>query len=537
MIDHEQYRFGSASWASEADLRRAGLFGGKGLPIGYFGNNPLHLDSDAPILTIGGAGSGKLRDILGYVVCTAGDQRMLIFDPRGELAAISLHNFIRFGASAWCWNPVALHGHILPQHRLNPLDILKPGDPRLHADCKAIAESLIPLPGGDKTPYFEQRARQWLEVILRCTVERKGGVDFPLLHRTLNMIEGDPHGWADVLQFMLTASDGSARRTATEMLTKQQDTPKEFGAILGTLYANLGWLDDPMLLASLSNADVSLSVLAESERPCTIFLNIPTEYIGLWSPLLRTIFTVTMRYKERRPQAPRVTMIVDEAGQMGHFEALLKSFTYGRGAGIRAWAVFQDLGQIIRNFGSATLQSFIGSAQLRQFVGVRDYQTAQLVSQMLGSETLDYDDTLRQGEAERHRRQAAIRIMQGDDPFAAALDFRHYEEAAQNRSKQQRLLMSPDEVLAMPEDRQILFISGKNLKPVYAHKYPYFSRREMAGLYLPNPFHPPLDRVRVATRWGEKWLRVMSEPVPPSLAHYPQYQGGTIRYVEGHRPF
>ena len=73
-------------------------------------------------------------------------------------------------------------------------------------------------------------------------------------------------------------------------------------------------------------------------------------------------------------------MIIDEVGQLGNFDALLRSFTFGRGAGVRAWALFQDAGQITRNSGPTGLQGFMGSAALRQFFGVRDYQTAQMVS-------------------------------------------------------------------------------------------------------------------------------------------------------------
>ena len=96
--------------------------------------------------------------------------------------------------------------------------------------------------------------------------------------------------------------------------------------------------------------------------------------------------------------------------------------------------------------------------------------------------------------------------------------------------------MTPDEVLAMPEDRQILFISGKNLKPVLAHKYPYFTRRQMAGLYLANPYHPPTDSVPVAARFGKRRAAVVTEAVPDELAGFPQYRSGTWSYVTGYRP-
>src|SRR5690606_21312276 len=123
-----------------------------------------------------------------------------------------------------------------------------------------------------------------------------------------------------------------------------------------------------------------------------IFLIVPAEYLKIFAPVLRLFFAVTMIVKGRAPSSARVMMLVDEAGQLGSFEALLQSFTYGRGMGVRSWAIFQDAGQITRNFGPAGLPGFMGSAQMRQFFGVRDFQTAQAISNMLGSETLEFDD-------------------------------------------------------------------------------------------------------------------------------------------------
>ncbi len=534
MFDHERYRFGSAGWAAQSEIRRAGLLARRGLPIGFLGRRSLNLDGDAPMITIAGAGSGKLRDLLGHVVCTSGDQRLFILDPRGEMWAISYNSFVLHHAYAYCWNPTGLHDN--PQHRVNPLDILALASPTFHADCQFIAEGLIPFSGGGSSRYFEQRARQWIEALLKALVELRGHVDFPMLYRTINLIEGDLHRWADHLQIMLASTMEDVRRTGADIVTKQQDTPKEFSGILGTIYANLSFLNDPLLLRSLENPDVSLKELSTSSRPVSIFLNVPIEYVSLWAPVLRTMFIVTMLYKSRYPAAPRITMITDEAGQLGNFEALLRSFTFGRGAGVRSWALFQDIGQIARNFGTSAVQSFIGSAQMRQFFGVRDYETAHLVSRMLGNETLEYDDALRQSEANLQKRQAAMEFLNGGDPFASGFSYSHHEFASQERTKAPRPLMSPDEVLALGEDRQIMFIAGKNVRPVLAQKFPYFDKLP-AGAFMPNPFHPPSDRVRVRRWWGRKWLPIRARAVPPELASCPQYQRGYIGFPEGFPPF
>lgn len=531
---NEQYRFGSAAWGDEYQLRGAGMLEQRGPQIGFFGKRPLHLESDAPMITIGGAGSGKLRDLLGYVVCCSPGQRMLFLDPRGELAAISQHVHAMHGEQAYCFNPYGLHG--LPQPACNPLDILDPASPTFHADCKFIARALIAVTSQAEGKYFEQRGSGWLEAFLKIDAELQGRTSLPSLMRIVNLIEsGSPH-WPDFVEAMLKSRFDDVRRTAGEILVKQQDSPREFGSIVGEIYANLGFLDDPMLQASLERSDFSLASLCDSTRASKVFVIVPAEYLKIFAPLLRLFFTTTLLYKSRAPSAPRVTMVVDEAGQLGSFDALVQAYTYGRGAGVRPWAIFQDVGQIIRNFGAPGLQSLVGSAQMRQFFGVRDFQTAQLVSNMLGTETLEYDDTKMQEAARRQKVQAVQRLIAGDDPFSAMLDVAHFNKTAQLRTKQARKLMTEEEILAMPEDRQILFISGRDLPPICAHKYPYFSQVSMAGLYLPNPYHPPHDRVRIATRWGSKWARVIREPVPHEFASSAQYQNGSWAYVEGYKP-
>ncbi|CDO60035.1 Uncharacterized protein BN1012_Phect1821 [Candidatus Phaeomarinobacter ectocarpi] len=529
---NEDNRFGSAGWADDYDLRGAGLFDGKGLPLGYFNRKPIHLDGDAPLLTVGGAGSGKLRDLLGHVAINAKGQPTLWLDPRGEIFSICQHTFAPANEYAYGWNPMGIAD--LPSHSCNPLDILSLNSPRLHADSKFICEGIIPLSGSSNGQYFELRSREWLDALLKAIVEWRGAVSYAALWRVVNTIEGDPPAWADMLERMLSSRFDDVRRVGAEMLTKQQESPKEFGSILGEIYAHLNFLSDPALLAALEGDDFSLSALCDPSRTSSVFLNIPAEYLKLWSPLIRTFVTVTMLYKSRAPQAPRITMVVDEAGQLGRFEALLSAFSYGRGFGVRTWALFQDIGQIARNFDRSAVQSFMGSAQVRQFFGVRDYETAKLVSDMLGSETLSYDGFEYQQAAKREKWQAAKQALFGDDPLAQGYDLGHYAKNAEHQTKQARQLQMPDEILRLPEDQQILFISGLNLNPILGNKFPYYSRRENAGRYLPNPYHPPRDRMQVVTRFGRKWAAVLDQPVPAKWRAFPQYQSGRALSVEGY---
>lgn len=528
------YRFGSAGWADEAQMRAAGLFAERGLPVGFHGRRRLWLDGDAPLITFGGAGTGKLTTVIAHIMCLVRDRSIIILDPRGEIAATFMPALAHHGIEAYCWNPYRLHG--LPSHRLNPLEPIDINKLTFHADCRMSARSLLPVMSRSDGKYFEQRGGGWLDAILKFDAESFGKTNFTNLMNVVNAVEGDHASWDIFLGAMQKSSFADVRRTAGEMLAKQQDSEREFGGIMGEIYANLAFLDDPVLRRSTDKPDFSLEEFCCSDEPRVLFLMMPAEYLHQSAPCLRQIFNACRLFKSRKPGSRRLLMLIDEAAQLGPFQALQELYTYGRGIGIQPWTFWQDIGQIEHNFGREGVGTFLSSSMMRQFLGARDLSTARLISGMLGTETLEYDDKRLQEEARRHKRQAVQRGLAGEDLFSAAMDAAYYGKAAQMRTKQARRLMTEDEVLGLGSDKHILFISGREPIAVLADRRPYFEMPEFAGLYLPNPYHPPSDRVRLATRWGHNWARVIREAVPEEFASFAQYQAGDWAYVEGYRP-
>ena len=128
-------------------------------------------------------------------------------------------------------------------------------------------------------------------------------------------------------------------------------------------------------------------------------------------------------------------------------------------------------------------------------------------------------------------------VLAGGDPLAAGFGLAHGNKEARHHKKQARALLTPDEVLNLPEQEQVLFFSGLNLPPVLADKRPYFKARAMAGGYMPNPYHPPHDRVQLVGPDGKATFgRVITQAVPSHLGHWPQHQSGMWSYIEGFRP-
>lgn len=522
--DNESNRFGSAAFSTGDDLRRAGMLTQTpdSLLVGFHGNKPIWYNGAGGVLLVAGARGGKLSTNLGYNCCSGIHKNsMLILDMKGELAAIS-QDQTPDRKHCIFWNPFGLHG--LVQHRINPVGYITLESPSLVSDVKVLTFNLIPPSTRTNGDFFEGRAREFLEAIILTLVRIKGTLTLGDLYHTVNLIPAGGEAWLDFAFEMSESGFEISRRIEEEIAQSAEDTSGGYRGILGEIFKALAPLSDSALMASVSAPfDFSLEDMC-SDQPVQVYLMPPAEFIDAWAPVIKAIFVAGMIYKARKPQAPRQTWILDECAQLGAFPLVEKLFTYGAGIGIRPLAVFQSQFQMER-LGRSAANIITSSAQLRIYFAVRDYETAQMLSSTLGASTLEFDDELTQARARHAKHQAMQSILNGGDPLMAGLNIAHHRREAQHRSKQHRLLRTPDEILNTPKDKLYLFTDDLP-RPAWEDRKPYYEQIFMAGRYHPNPFHPPVDRVRVKTRWGHETRRVIEETVSPEFAGYPQYKHG-----------
>ena len=488
---YADFRHGSARWPFAHEISRAGLYGGRGVFIGLcpFTGRFMTLEGDAPLSLIGGSGSGKGTTKLLYNNFYPGS--MLLLSPKGEIGAMIAAYQRAAGKEYRCVNPNGLHTGPpwnLPCDTLNPFDILKPDSRYLVSDCKRIAAMLIGIDPNGKS-FFPKRARQWLENLLLAYVLTHERPTLPGLMRVLNAIEGDFERFKALAAVFSNLGNDYIRRTCAEIITKRKDAKEEFSGVVSTLYAELGFMSDPALQALFSGADFSLDILTREHPKAVVEIAFPAENLSIWNKALRLIIGVAMLYQYRAQGGGKSLFIIDEAAQLQYFEELEQSYTYGRSF-YRTYAVWQDLGQISRWYGQAGVQTFLGSSQAKIFIGIRDLETAQTVSAMLGTQTIEVDNPIYTARA-RHARQQAIKqlVFYGADPFQTGLELAHWIREERHRDKFYRPLLTPDEVLNMPEDRSLVFLAGKDVYPIPARRAPYFQRPEIARYFLPNPYH------------------------------------------------
>ncbi|SFJ14803.1 type IV secretory system conjugative DNA transfer family protein [Albimonas pacifica] len=529
--DREWHRHGSARFAERADLLRAGMLTQTPTSLfpGFCGGRPIWCDGDGGLLMVAGARSGKLRDILAYNlfsgICSL--ETILLLDPKGELAAIS-QNQTPDGKHCRYWNPLALHG--LPQDRVNPVGHLKWSSPTLFSDMKVFQEQFLPRSGSANGVYFELNARRWGEAIGLALVKRNGVLTLPDYFRAISSIPEGGRDWLDLAWEMHASGIDACRSVEAEIHAGREDSSGGFRGILGELQKSVACLSDPVLRDSVSPPfDFDLADLCRSAPAMQVYLMAPPEMISPWAPVIKAIFTTAMVLKSRAPQALRQTWILDECAQLKGFDLVPKLFAYGAGIGVRPWAVFQTEQQM-NALGKDARSIICSSASVQSWFGLRDLESAKRVSEMMGAETLDYDDPLAQGRAGVEARRLLGDVLSGGDAFRAAPRLAQQMHAAVHRAVQRRSILTPDEVMHLPPDRQLIFADGLP-GPIYAGRAPYWTQRWLAGRYHPNPYHPPLDSVLVQTRFGPRRRPVLTGNVPAAFADLPQYRDGTWSWI------
>ena len=161
-----------------------------------------------------------------------------------------------------------------------------------------------------------------------------------------------------------------------------------------------------------------------------------------------------------------VLFMLDEFPALGRMKVVEEGMTYLAGYGINFWLFAQDLKQLAATYGDKA-QSIIANSSVKQFFGVADYETAQLVSYMCGSTTIP--NISYSGEGGLTLKAANLSTSTGERP-----------------------LVTPNEVMSMEEGAQLLFHQGQQV--VGAAKVNYlndamFKDTEGQPLYDPNPFH------------------------------------------------
>ncbi|WP_145206849.1 type IV secretory system conjugative DNA transfer family protein [Sphingobium sp. B2] len=438
---------GSARFATDAESRH--LTGDAGLLIGRDRKSGklLRYPGPAHLLTIAPTRSGKgvgtiIPNLLDYPFAC------VCIDPKGENARIAARQRGRFGP-VHILDPFGITG--LPAAAFNPLDRIDPAGLDVADDCMTLADALVHDAHNEQTEaHWNEEAKALIAGLLMHIIASE-----PDSTRTLATLRDHltlaPVAFATLLETMQRAG-GLVARAANRHLGKSD---REAAGVLSSAQRHTHFLDSPRMTATLGRSDFRFADL--KERPASIFLVLPPDRLDSYARWLRLMVAQGLTELARasaRPPWP-VLFLLDEFAALGHLEPVERAMGLMAGYGIQLWPIVQDIHQLRALYGQRA-GTFLSNAGVLQIFGVNDHDSARLVSDLLGQETVVFETMNRALDAQETGISYAVQHVG-------------------------RPLLTPDEVRTLREDREILFLAGQ--RPIIATKLRYYADREFAGRF------------------------------------------------------
>lgn len=495
--------YGSSRWSNTKDLKQAGLLKPRGVFLGRTEDEYIRHDGPEHVMAFAPTRSGKG---VGLVVPTllSWTDSAVIHDIKGENWEIT---------SGWrsTFSHCLLFDPTNPASaKYNPLLEVRKGRNEVR-DVQNIADILVDPEGAlERRNHWEKTGHALLvgAILHVLYAERE-----KTLARVASFLSDPSRSFERTLWVMMSTNhlgpeegaDDKARchpvvaQAARELLNKSEN---ERSGVLSTAMSFLGLYRDPTVAEVTSSCDWRIADLIEGDKPASLYLVVPPSDISRTKPLVRLILNQIGRRLTEKLEGEidgnarrQVLLMLDEFPALGRLDFFESALAFMAGYGLRAFLIAQSLNQIEKAYGPNN--SILDNCHVRVAFATNDERTAKRISDALGTTT----------EMRAMRNYAGHRLA----PWLAHVMVSRQETARQ--------LLTPGEVMQLPQDEEVILVSG--LSPIRAKKLRYFSDGNFTGRVFPppalsGPNHPYSDcPPRRSDDWGQATCAVDDRLIQP----------------------
>ncbi|WP_066479160.1 MULTISPECIES: conjugal transfer protein TraG [unclassified Sphingomonas] len=450
--------YGTARWATRDDIRKAGLLADTGVVLGQFQNNYLRHDGAEHVLCFAPTRSGKG---VGLVIPTllTWSGSAIVHDIKGENWDVTA-GFRSTFSRTLRFDPTSLESSAY-----NPLLEVRRGLNEVR-DVQNIADILVDPEGSlEKRNHWEKTSHALLvgailHVLYAGADKSLAGVA-AFLSNPDETIENTLYAMMDTPHLGESGPHPVVASAARELLNKSDN---ERSGVLSTAMSFLGLYRDPVIAKVTSHSDWRIADLV-SGRPTSLYLVVPPSDISRTKPLIRLILNqIGRRLTEEFDPATkrqRVLLMLDEFPALGRLDFFESALAFMAGYGLKAFLIAQSLNQIERAYGQNN--AILDNCHVRVAFATNDERTAKRVSEALGTTT----------EQRSMKNYAGHRLS----PWLGHLMI--------SRSETARALLTPGEILQLPQTDEVVLLSGA--PPVKAKKARYYADPRLQSRVLPAP--------------------------------------------------
>ena len=518
--------FGTAAFATHADMKRSGLLRSVGLILGRaqpervglvkafirlytaplresqlvcmqvraalvggrIGGTPLirlPFSKMVHLMTVAPPGAGKgVGQIIPALLSYPGST--VVIDPKGENHNASARaRRKRLGNRIVRLDPFAVCGS--GGAKVNPLDFISAKNPSCADQAMSLSEALVVETGREADPHWPACCVLAITAAILYVVTYARGKDRTLI--TMCDLLTDMTAFVGMVGVMQDAG-GELEKTHGHLpaypLLKRFGAmcanwkDRELGSVLSSISRHLAWMNSPVVSSHLEESTFDPRWLHKTST--TVYLILPPKYLTTLSRLLRLwLATIYGKLTETGAQEEKkVLFLLDEVGNLGPLPQIYQAITLGRGYGIRVWLCLQSMGQLKSIFpAEGQAQSVEASIDHRVFFGVRDYATADYLSNYLGQATVQIESTST-NEGQSETGSLAQMILKSPGGYSTTKS----TGTSNTQSEVGRALLQPAEILRLRGD--IAIILAKGVPPIKAELAKYYQTPELAEMVQAN---------------------------------------------------
>jgi type IV secretion system protein VirD4 len=456
--------YGSARWASIEELKAGKLFSGLGVFLGKLGQTYLRHDGPEHVLAFAPTRSGKG---VGLVIPTllTWPHSTVIHDIKGENWQLTAGFRSKF-SHCLLFNPADPRSA-----RYNPLLEVRKGEWEVR-DVQNIADILVDPEGAlERRNHWEKTSHALLVGVILHVLYAESE---KTLARVASFLSDPSRSIERTLRVMMSTNHMGTDKepivhpvvasVARELLNKSEN---ERSGVLSTAMSFLGLYRDPVVARNTSSCDWRIADLMEAKKPLSLYLVIPPADLSRTKPLVRLILNQIGRRLtetlegEKGIKRRKLLLMLDEFPALGRLDFFETALAFMAGYGIRAYLIAQSLNQIVKAYGENN--AILDNAHVRIAFAANDERTARRISDSLGTAT----------ELRAQRNYAGHRLA----PWLAHVMVSRQETA--------RALLTPGEVMQLPNDEALVLVSG--LQPIRAKKLRYYEDDNFKGRILLPP--------------------------------------------------
>ena len=397
------------------------------------------------IFVVGGPGSYKTQSVVITNLFNETENSIVVTDPKGELYEKTAGIKLAQGYQVHVVN----FANMAHSDRYNPFDYIN-----RDIQAETVATKIVQSENaeGKKDVWFSTQ-RQLLKALILLVMKHRSpeqrnlaGVTQVLQENDVEVEEKGEDSPLDQLFLDLNMTD-PARRAYELGFKKAKGEMK--ASIIESLLATISKFTDSEVAHFTSFSDFDLKEIGN--KKIVLYVIIPVmdntyeSFINLFfSQMFDELYKLAADNHAKLPH--QVDFILDEFVNLGKFPKYEEFLATCRGYGIGVTTICQTITQLQALYGKDKAESILGNHAVKICLNAANEVTAKYFSDLLG--------------------QATVKVKTGSESTS------HSGETSRSKSDSysytSRSLMTPDEIMRMPEDQSLLIFS--NCRPVKAKK-------------------------------------------------------------------